>query len=1824
MQRLVVRIGEPLADILTNKILDNKFSRSIFQFAMEVIFLFILLLQRVLGGLSKIVSAIFENIRSATKTLSVKLGINDAINAIFDAVADLSRNLKAAVFPSKASSERQLSENIYRQLHPSQNFLHKVITSMELFAKRLLDSPLFDSSGTLSMLSTDGKLLHKGSINEFVRSITDLKSRVGVCATLACPLPDDPLKAVKIDNNARARDMFNDLVNARLNVDRALFNRVAKELNEIKANPTAEMAGINQKLRDPGISESEKLGLIKELESLRIDRLMESDSMKGIIGSTPAEISAFKYGTEYNLWKAGISPSGTEAASNVRTIDDLLTDGLLDGEKLVNAINLKYYDDYMLFVNRYGLLQPKDGGRIIRIDDDYLKTELKYNGDQIKMIRETMRNFEINWIGMPAASDTNRLHSLLNHPNVRPWDDTAATNMERAGITWLPSHVDSSTAGQLNRLSETFGEMMEMAYQRTFAPKRAADALLDPSQRDVQLLGELVNNNYHRVLFKDPGAPAAPGAPPNAQSAYPFDTPPINEYLTFADRSISMVELHAMRSSFERLEIILTKYLQKDKHLFVIRHHNTGYDSQYILRGNPFKSIDLPDDDPIRVLANLMDKKFSKNYFTEFKVRLSGDLYLGDAISAKQGGVVVKLETQGGVEVELTYGTGLSAIENLAPSLRNIIHSLQVSLQSLKPKSTGNEIDRVIHPVISTTKTDPNVFELMFKRNELTYHGAYIEVNGLRYYDDVTHPLSVMKRSEDLLDQSIIPDDVFTDKLKVEMLDGLVRKSSDGEFTSWDAVPSDRAAEILSEMRNLLYHIFKGHETMAYRSIIEQIATTGHIPNKYLYYLLLGEDIPFDVLIGLRHGVTGRSVNGQHVGYRISYSMNDGEISYLPDGVKIRIPIDTDSYFMLDNQLTAFKQIDGQPNLWIQGPTEIYRGNQLVNLSIEDNLRFYENSGIIRYFEASNLDDQLARQILPDLQFHLKMEYQRAGTSKFDSDIIAESRFVQDNYPNIELDSSINFVEPNMFTISSLGSKDRVFFRFTSDVNNLLLDGKLSAQELHLINAGYINLLTRTISGDMFAGKKLVILSGEATPHHFFKLEKDVFQKMLGGTLSDRWTVDLLTSSIQRLKASTDSISTDIYHRNISIKLSDAQYNLRSAATSGRLTMAKPSDIALILDDSKTLKMFLSSGDPSFAVNTGGTNQVIALLDEISAKAIGIQSVQSLSASGVSPSLARVLPTISALRHSESLEDLVDWLITGPTQVGPRTEMIRYDPDNETAVLAGIFDLIYDSTVDQENLREHIKNLILNSPQFPFLNHMLQVNEDLAIDTYISRRLMGGYSPLDELLNLHKRNNILQGVFRPAVNSLERNLGQYDYQVTDEDIRTHDLEIYMFALTGQAIGMEIGHHNNIYNNIPIYEPYVMYNRLPNQDYFSEYILSSYPYQSLFIPAVSVDNYSPGSLDSLLFTSSKIELIEKEETFEIPPEIDAGASIDYYYENRTQTNRFLDTGEVQFAHLGYNAYNILSDRLALPDTHQLYVNSTMLDIVVQYIMMNQVLYYISSLHPLIEGYGHEPLDTYLARMFDIDDRSMTEKGITELMLWSSFIYDYFGKARSYEFLPKLSADQLLNARFALKVHGSAKFGNLFADMLFGRTDASIFVPSDFIIGVNTGHRILKAENDRYTAEMLRYTLAESNVKFIESSAIDNFRGYWSDIMQRDTSGLSDLFSPLMVADLADEYIPFNTVYDPTHPVRWVYYSQDIDLAYVWQYGLLIPIIRREQQFSVDPFGVLSNDPVKDYFGVLSDMLKWFHDGRYRMWQQTTLILRYTTARLVSFLNYVAGL
>jgi hypothetical protein len=365
--------------------------------------------------------------------------------------------------------------------------------------------------------------------------------------------------------------------------------------------------------------------------------------------------------------------------------------------------------------------------------------------------------------------------------------------------------------------------------------------------------------------------------------------------------------------------------------------------------------------------------------------------------------------------------------------------------------------------------------------------------------------------------------------------------------------------------------------------------------------------------------------------------------------------------------------------------------------------------------------------------------------------------------------------------------------------------------------------------------------------------------------------------------------------------------------------------------------------------------------------------------------------------------------------------------------------------------------------------------------------------------------------------------------------------------------------------------------------------------SIFDSIFDKSNHPP-----VITSISTNELGMHHATFNIPVEIimnENGLVMDMLEEQDSYTMRIVNQ---DLYYLEYNAMNTFQERALFDSSHPLFINDTL-----AYIVLNEQIYrsvdYLSNLYRLINGDGMN-LQRYLRNLYGVQVSYDEDTGSYESQmfsidaethrLWSAFVYDYFGRDREYSEIPKLSEQKLLGARFTLKVNDNKIYRDkaIFNELLFGR-QLERFTLSDFLVGTSEGVRYHQ-DIELYTADKLRYMLQESEVLFANQDTRDVFYNIWSEIMERDISGLSDLFDQSMIIYLSQNFIPPLTVYDPASKNKWQFRGEDeINLAEIWQRGDLAKFEYQPDNGFLHYKLTWKSDEDK-YFEVLVDMLKWF--------------------------------
>jgi hypothetical protein len=860
-------------------------------------------------------------------------------------------------------------------------------------------------------------------------------------------------------------------------------------------------------------------------------------------------------------------------------------------------------------------------------------------------------------------------------------------------------------------------------------------------------------------------------------------------------------------------------------------------------------------------------------------------------------------------------------------------------------------------------------------------------------------------------------------------------------------------------------------------------------------------------------------------------------------------------------------------------------------------------------------------------------------------------------------------------------------------IKELIENDVLNHAERHLIN----RLFTRHMVSNLYDGSFYVVNKFNVLTfgHEVDKL--DVFQRsvsnaVIKSTITDEWRVFIINLPAE-MDVSARSVLDGKFVREVD-KTQARVYKEGNLDDGDKLLEQISKDKlpkALRELSGEQLKNALIDGrvyitpTPSVGIDRGGRKiefvglgkeaskaRIHIILDEMFARNRGLNPV--IDKSGVINVNSMNPSRLTALRHMDrdKLNDFIDIILGDFYKYNLVNENVKYDHTNVREMYHEIFDLyvgytpedndplssapilFLDNNITSEEeidrdmthyeLVTSIINVIENSPQFPFLQFLIKAGIDnndqqlieLAVSTYMSRRLTGGYSALDMYV-MSKQLNYAHQMTGTEVNSggqshatIEGSIkiiesifasGSLELFISAETVALWKTEMYLFILTGQAAGMTISQVSNIFEYIPIQRPYttrywdVMQTNQSsiviegeeigptlNETMYiyglvGEYLTVTYPMFSDFAGMVTLENYSPGDINSMLIGSIKNELRE--------------ISIDV---NATKVG----TDQVVFQHLGYKAYDILDVRMNLETNETLHINPEFIDTYILHIQINNAVNYIASLYELIEGSNGQTLQNYLKDLYNVshlthafESKSQGVDNYQTRILWASFVYDFFGRPRDYSILPQLDESQLLSSRFSLRVKNDpASIQNLawsydqsiapkhsiseaFSDILFGR-NLETFSLSDFIIGSDQGFRLFEYSESLHLMDLLRYTLVESEIMFVDSTTIPLFHEIWKDIFNSDISGLADLFSPDMIEMLAHNYIPFNTFYDPANPEKWTYVPVgEIDLAFLWQRATLAKFI--EKDFSIHEgmhYKVNFGNGVDKYFEIRMDLIKFF--------------------------------
>jgi hypothetical protein len=426
--------------------------------------------------------------------------------------------------------------------------------------------------------------------------------------------------------------------------------------------------------------------------------------------------------------------------------------------------------------------------------------------------------------------------------------------------------------------------------------------------------------------------------------------------------------------------------------------------------------------------------------------------------------------------------------------------------------------------------------------------------------------------------------------------------------------------------------------------------------------------------------------------------------------------------------------------------------------------------------------------------------------------------------------------------------------------------------------------------------------------------------------------------------------------------------------------------------------------------------------------------------------------------------------------------------------------------------------------------------------------------------------------------------------------------------------MRIANPSAIYGFIPILES--GYDIFINHQNNEELYFSSYYPLTYFNNETVMSTHNSDDLETVVIKRENTELGIHHEIINVPAELlysENGAILDQWQEVDVYTMRNIP---VELYYLGYDALNQLETRFNLDSDHPLLINNTFSMIALSE-EIHRSIDYISNLYRLIDG-DCARLQSYLKNLYSISvvyDEETGNYDATHFQidaethrLWSAFVYDYFGRERDYLEIPKLSHQKLMNARFTLKVNDNQMYRDkpIFNELLFGK-QLDRFTLSDILIGTSEGVRFHQNE-DIYTADQLRFMLQESEIRFADQDTRQLFYSIWKEIMQRDISGLSDLFTDDMIQMLSENFIPLYTVYDPGNKERWEFRGkEEINLAMDWQYATLAMI-----EFKPDNGFLhykLTDKTAEDkYFEIMFDMLKWFTNNFSRTLQKTWMILK----------------
>jgi hypothetical protein len=189
---------------------------------------------------------------------------------------------------------------------------------------------------------------------------------------------------------------------------------------------------------------------------------------------------------------------------------------------------------------------------------------------------------------------------------------------------------------------------------------------------------------------------------------------------------------------------------------------------------------------------------------------------------------------------------------------------------------------------------------------------------------------------------------------------------------------------------------------------------------------------------------------------------------------------------------------------------------------------------------------------------------------------------------------------------------------------------------------------------------------------------------------------------------------------------------------------------------------------------------------------------------------------ISRLTNNE-LNDYVSNIMIGKKTYNYVTQEVSYNATNVDSIYRSIFGLPnqYDipdyimnlninSESKAENYRGEIKQLIVDSPQYIFLQYLIANGyEDLAIDTYISRRVSGGFSPMDAWMHANqlKHDGALSYYF--LTNDIERD---YNFKFSNIYVEKWQKELYVHIALDLPFAIKVADAFAINRYIPIFEP----------------------------------------------------------------------------------------------------------------------------------------------------------------------------------------------------------------------------------------------------------------------------------------------------------------------------------------------------------------------------------------------------------------------------------